>query len=338
MPSLDIGIDLGTSNIIANDATRSVVLREPSVVAVDTRSGEVMAIGAKVYDMIGRAPAYIDVIRPLSEGVISNFKMTEVLIRHLLRRIAGNQLLKPRVTLCVPSETTNVESQAVIDATVSAGARKVYLMEEPVAAAIGAGLDLSKPNGNLIVDIGGGTCDIAVLSLNGIVSKSSIKVAGHTFDDAIIRYMRTRYSLLIGERTAERVKIEIGSVYDGSVESVTDVKGRDLISGLPKKVTVRRSETLRVLREPMDTILRAIVGVIEKTPPELVADIRGNGLILTGGGCLLTGLAQVLERGTKVPTRIADCPEECVAIGTARSFRYLGKLYDGFVHTSTHIH
>ncbi len=338
MASLDIGIDLGTCTAIATDSTRSVVVREPSVVAVDNRTGKVTEIGSRVYEMIGRTPSYMQVIRPLSEGVISNFNMTEVLIRHLLRQITGPQLLKPRVTLCVPSETTNVESQAVIDATVSAGARKVYLIEEPVAAAIGAGLDLSKPEGNLIVDIGGGTCDIAVLSLNGIVTKTSIKTAGRLFDEAIIRFVSSKYNLLIGERTAERIKIEVGSVYEGSSEAITDVKGRDLMTGLPKKISLRRSETLWVLREPMDLILRAVAGVLERTPPELSADIRTNGLVLTGGGARLTGLAQVLERGTKVPTRIAEHPEECVAIGTARSFDYLDKLYDGFVHTSTHTH
>lgn len=338
MASLDIGIDLGTCTIIANDSTRETVIHEPSVVAVDNRSGKVVDIGGKVYDMIGRTPAYIDVVHPLRDGVISDFKMTEVLIKHMLRKISNSQLVKPRVTLCVPSVITNVESQAVIDATVNAGARKVYLIEEPVAAAIGAGIDLSKPDGNLIVDIGGGTCDIAVLSLNGIVCKSSIKLAGNSFDELITRFVRTKYNLLIGARTAERIKIEIGSVYEGSPEAVTEARGRDLITGLPRRITLRRSETLPVLQEPMEMILRAVVGVLEKTPPELVGDIRSNGLVLTGGGSLLTGLDQVLEIGTKVPTRIAEYPTECVAIGAAQSFQYLGKLYDGFVHTSTHTH
>ena len=338
MASLDIGIDLGTCTVIATDSTQSVVVREPSVVAVDSRTDKVIEIGSRVYDMIGRTPNYIHVIRPLNEGVISNFAMTEVLIRHMLKKITGAQMLKPRVTLCVPSDTTNVESQSVINAAVSAGARKVYLIEEPVAAAIGAGLDLSKPEGHLIVDIGGGTCDIAVLSLNGIVTKSSIKTAGRLFDEAIIRFVRNKYNLLIGERTAERIKIEVGSVYEGSPEAVTEVKGRDLMTGLPKKIALRRSETLEVLREPMDVILRAVIGVLERTPPELAADIRSNGILLTGGGSRLTVLIQVLEQTTKVPARIAENPEECVAVGTAKSFDYLDKLYDGFVHTSTHIH
>ena len=338
MASLDIGIDLGTCSIYAIDSARSKILREPSVVAVDRRSGKVMGTGQAVYDMIGKTPEYIEVIHPLQDGVISDFGMTEVLIRHLLRKITDNQLLKPRVCLCVSSAITNVESQAVIDATVSAGARKVYLIEEPVAAAIGAGIDLSLPVGNMIVDVGGGTTDIAVLSLNGIVCKTSVKVAGQAFDEALAKYVRNKYNLLIGERTAERIKIEIGAVCDDMGEAFVDVKGRDLISGLPKKVVMHRSETLQALREPMDQILTAVVSVLERTPPELAADIRESGLLLTGGSVQLTGFAQAIERRTKVPARVVDDPERCVAIGTALSFQYLGKLYDGFVATSTHAH
>ena len=338
MASLDIGIDLGTCNMYAMDCTRKTILREPAVVAIDKRSGKVMGVGQDVYDMIGKTPGYIDVIRPLRDGVISNYEMTEVLIRHLLKKVTGSQLVKPRVCLCVPSVITGVESQAVVDATVASGARKVFLIEEPVAAAIGAGVDLSLPNGNMIIDIGGGTTDIAVLSLNGIVCKASVKVAGNAFDEVLIKYMRSKYNLLIGEPTAERVKIEVGSVYQRDSQACTEVKGRDVISGLPKKVTICCNETLHALKEPMDQILLAIVNVFEKTPPELASDIRANGMVLTGGGVLLQGLAEALEQHTNVPARVADDPERCVAIGTAMSFGYFDQLYDGFVSTSTHAH
>ena len=338
MASLDIGIDLGTCNIYAMDSTRKTILREPAVVAIDKRSGKVMGVGQEVHDMVGKTPGYIDVIRPLSDGVISNYEMTELLIRHMLKKVTGSQLLKPRVCLCVPSAITNVESQAVVDATVASGARKVFLIEEPVAAAIGAGMDLSIPNGNMIVDIGGGTTDIAVLSLNGVVCKASVKVAGHAFDDVLIKHMRRKYNLLIGEPTAERVKIEIGSVYPRDCQATTEVKGRDIVSGLPRKVTLNRSETMHALKEPMDQILSAIVGVFERTPPELASDIRANGIVLTGGGVLLDGLPQAIEQRTGVIARVADDPEHCVAIGTAMSFDYFDKLYDGFVSTSTHAH
>jgi len=256
----------------------------------------------------------------------------------MLKKACRNALVKPRVAVCVPSGITNVESQAVISATVSAGARKVYLIEEPVAAAIGAGIDLSRPNGNLIVDIGGGTTDIAVLSLNGIVSKSSIRIAGNAFDRALVKHMRKAYNMLMGEKTAEQVKMEIGSVNLDSENIATDAKGRDLITGLPKKVKLRRNETIPILLETAEGIVRAIQGVLERTPPELVGDIQRNGLVLTGGGALLSGMDQFLEKRTKVKCIIAENPRDCVAIGTAKSFQYLDKLYDGFVTPSTHTH
>lgn len=280
---MDIGIDLGTSTVIANDAARNVVITEPALVAFDLRKKKVIAIGEAVYRMVGRTPEYIEVRRPLRDGVISDYKMTEVIIRHLLQRICNNQLVKPRVALCVPSATTPVESQAVIDAAVAAGARSVYLIEEPVAAAIGAGIDLSLPNGNMIVDIGGGTTDIAVLSLNGIVCKTSLRVAGQKFDEAIAKYIRSQYNLLVGEKKAEQIKMEIGSVDDEAPEKTANVKGRDLISGLPKQLPLRRSELHPLLHEIANDIVVAAHNVLEKTPPELVGDIYTNGIILTGG-------------------------------------------------------
>ena len=338
MASLDIGIDLGTYSIIASDCTRGIVVKEPSVVAINSRTGAVIGIGADVYKMIGRTPGHIQVVRPLLDGVVSNYKMTEVLIDFLLKRICRNTILRPRVTVCVPSSITEVESQAVIDATVAAGARKVYLIEEPVAAAIGAGIELSRPNGNMVVDIGGGTCDIAVLSLNGIVCKTSLRTAGQEFDEAIIRYLRSEYNLLIGEKTAEELKMQIGSVFEGAPDCTAEAKGRDLLSGLPKKIMLHRAQLYPALREVADMLIHAVQEVLERTPPELVGDIRDNGIILTGGGALIHGLCDLMTEGTRVDTRIAERPEECVAIGTAKSFAYLDTLFDGFLHTSTHVH
>lgn len=331
MATLDIGIDLGTSVTVATDSKRSVTITEPCVAAINTRTGEVIEIGGSVYQMIGRTPPHIRVVHPLEDGVISDMDVTGVMLKHLLRKICTNALVKPRVTVCVPSAVTGVESKAVVDAAILAGARKVYLIEEPVAAAIGAGIDISKPVGNLIVDIGGGTSDVAVLSLNGIVCKNSLRIAGTTFDKALIKYMRSAYNLLIGERTAERVKIEIGSLDPDGEDVTAVVKGRDQITGLPKSVTVRRRETIGIFQEPADQIVRAVQTVLERTPPELVGDIRENGLILTGGGSLLNGLDLLLEKRTKVRAKIADNPCECVVNGAAASFAYIGKLYDGFV-------
>ncbi|WRS27512.1 rod shape-determining protein [Oscillospiraceae bacterium MB08-C2-2] len=340
MSSLDIGIDLGTSNLIATDVEHSTLIREPAVVALSTRTGQVIGIGQEVYRMIGREPKTIQIVHPLRDGVISDFKMTEVMLKYLLKKICGGSLLKPRVALCVPSAITPVESRAVIDSAVGAGARKVYLIEEPVAAAIGAGVDISKPEGNLIVDIGGGTCDIAVLSLYGIVCKASLKVAGGRFDEALIRYIRGRYNLLIGDKSAEELKMKVGTVFpeEGAPEEYWDIKGRDLLTGLPKKIQISRSETVEPLQEQIYSIIRAVQGVLEKTPPELVGDIRTNGIILTGGGSLLHGLDRLMEQETHVVTRTAPEALECVAMGTAKSFDYLGKLFDGFVNPSTHTH
>lgn len=339
MAALDIGIDLGTSTILAGNATRGVIVREPAVVAVNKKTGKVLAIGEEVYKMIGRTPEYIDVIRPLSDGVISDYKMTGAMIRYVLQKISKNRLLKPRLIICVPSSITGVESQSVIDSAVKeAGARQVFLIEEPVAAAIGAGLDISRPVGNMILDIGGGTSDIAVLSLKGVVCKTSAKVAGASFDDVIVRHMRLKYNLLIGEKTAEQIKMTIGSVWEDSPHAEMEAKGRHIVSGLPSKVTITRQELVPGLREVAAQILQACQSVLERTPPELASDIRSNGIVMTGGGSLIDGLDAYIAQGTKVETRLADNPVDCVALGTARAFDYLGKLFDGFLETSSHIH
>lgn len=338
MASVDIGIDLGTASILVYIGDQGIVLREPSVVAVNNRTDEILTVGDEAYQMIGKTPADISAIRPLKDGVISDYKMTEVMIKYFLRKSCKTNIMKPRVALCVPSLITGVEAQAAVDAAVVAGARNVYLIEEPVAAAIGAGIDISAPNGNMILDIGGGTSDIAVLSLNGIVCKNSVKVAGDKFDQAIIRYVRGMYNILIGERMAERMKIAIGSIDNQAEDASFEVKGRNLATGLPVKRMITRRELYAPLLDNVLEIYNAIHSVMEKTPPELVGDIQTNGLVMTGGGVLLHGLDTYLSKRLKCPVRIADNPVECVAIGTGRSFEFIDRLYDGFIASSTHKH
>lgn len=338
MSSVDIGIDLGTATVLVYKGDEGIVLREPSVVAINTRTGAVYSVGAEAHAMIGKTPANITAIRPLADGVISDYKMCEEMMKYFLRKTSQSNLVRPRVALCVPSMVTNVEAQAVVDAAVAAGARSVYLIEEPVAAAIGAGIDIARPNGNIILDIGGGTSDIAVLSLNGIVCKNSIKVAGDKFNDAIVRYVRSTYNLLIGTRMAENIKISIASV-DADAENVfCDVKGRHLANGLPTKRTITRKEIYPVMLELAVEIRNAVHSVVERTPPELVGDLFENGLVMTGGGAMLHGFPPYLSKELKMPVRLAENPVECVVIGTGRSFEFVNDLVDGFVTSSTHKH
>ena len=317
--STDIGIDLGTASILVYIKNKGVVLREPSVVAYDRNTNEIRAIGEEARMMIGRTPGNIVAIRPLRQGVIADYTITEKMIRYYIQKAVGRRVFrKPRISVCVPSQITEVERKAVEDATFNAGAREVYLVEEPLAAAIGAGVDISKPAGNMVVDIGGGTTDIAVISLGGTVVSESIKVAGDDFNDAIVRYMRKHHNLLIGERTGEEIKIKIGTCYPRTDELALDVRGRDLVSGLPKTVTITSSETEEALREPTDQIVEAVHIVLEKTPPELAADISDRGIVLTGGGALLHGLEHLLEERLGITTMTAEDPMNCVAIGTGR--------------------
>jgi rod shape-determining protein MreB len=339
MASNDIGIDLGTATIIIYDSQMERLLCEPSVVAYDVRSGEVLAVGEAAQRMIGRTPDRIRAAMPLANGVISDFDMTKAIITRFIRDIYANGLIKPRVIVCVPSGITEVESDAVVSAAAGAGARKVYLIEEPVAAALGAGIDISKPEGNLIVDIGGGTSDIAVLSFHGIVCKSSVRIAGRKFDEAIVRYVRNKYGLLIGDRMAESAKIAIASVcYEPDEEMTCEVKGRNLHTGLPGKLTLTRADLREALIDPAMQIVEAVCKILEVTPPELSADLHQNGIILTGGGSLLHGFDRLLKKETKLPVRIANDPTECVARGTAMAFSYLDSLSDGFVKSSTYLH
>ncbi len=320
----DIGIDLGTASILVYIRGKGVVLKEPSVVAFDRDTNKIKAIGENARLMLGRTPGNIIAVRPLRQGVISDYKVTERMMKYFIQKAMGRHTFrKPRVAVCVPSGVTEVEKKAVEDATYEAGAREVSIIEEPIAAAIGAGIDISRPCGNMIVDIGGGTSDIAVISLGGTVVSASIKVAGDDFDEAIVRWMRKKHNLLVGERTAEDLKIKIGTVYDVGEETFQDVRGRDLVTGLPKTITVSSKETEEALREPVNQIVETIHSVLEKTPPELAADIADRGIVLTGGGSLLRGLEELIHSRTGINTITAEDPMTAVAVGTGKYVEFL---------------
>ena len=323
--SVDIGIDLGTASVLVYVKGKGVVLKEPSVVAFNRDTNEIKAIGEEARLMLGRTPGNIIAVRPLRQGVISDYTVTEKMIKYFVQKSLGRRLFKkPRISICVPSGVTEVERKAVEEATYAAGAREVYLIEEPVAATIGAGIDISKPCGNMIVDIGGGTADIAVISLGGTVVNTSIKIAGDDFDEAIVRYMRKKHNLLIGERTAEDIKIKIGTTYPSMEEESMEVRGRNLVTGLPRTVTITSSETEEALRETTSQIVEAVIGVLEQTPPELSADILDRGIVLTGGGAMLRGLEELIEERTGITTVTAEDPLKGVAIGTGRFVEFVG--------------
>lgn len=321
--SSDIGIDLGTANVLVYIEGKGVVLREPSVVAIDRDTNKIMAVGSEARRMLGRTPGNIVAIRPLREGVISDYTVTEKMVKYFVQKSVGRWLRRPRITVCVPSGVTEVERRAVEDAMYQAGARRVEIIEEPIAAAIGAGIDISKACGSMIVDIGGGTADIAVISLGGTVVSTSIKIAGDDFDEAIVRYMRKKHNLLIGERTAEDIKIKIGTAYKRPEVMTMDVRGRNLITGLPKTITVTSEETEEALREATTNVVESVHSILEKTPPELASDIADRGIVLTGGGSLLQGLDQLIENKTGINVITADDALTCVAIGTGQYVEYL---------------
>lgn len=324
MQYTDIGIDLGTASILVYIRGKGVVLKEPSVVAFDRDTQKIKAIGEDARLMLGRTPGNIVAVRPLRQGVISDYKVTEQMMKHFIQKALGRKTFrKPIIAVCVPSGVTEVEKKAVEDATYQAGARDVKIIEEPIAAAIGAGIDISKPCGNMIVDIGGGTSDIAVISLGGTVVSASIKVAGDDFDEAIVRYMRKKHNLLIGERTAEDIKIRIGSAFPRPELEQVDVRGRNLVTGLPKTITVTSMETEEALRDTTVQIVEAVHSVLEKTPPELAADIADRGIVLTGGGSLLYGLEELIESKTGITTMTAEEPMTAVAIGTGKYVEFL---------------
>ena len=332
--SKDIGIDLGTASVLVYVKGKGVVLREPSVVAMDKNTGKLLKVGAEANAMLGRTPGNIIAMRPLREGVISDYDMTERMLKEFIKKVTSFRLFKPRVVICVPSGITEVEERAVVDAGIQAGARRVYLIEEPVAAAIGAGIDIAKPDGHMVVDIGGGTSDIAVISLSGVVESASIKVAGDQFNESIVKYMRRKHNVLVGERTAELMKMEIGCVFPKEQETSIEIKGRCLMTGLPKVITVTSTEMLEAFEEPVERILEAVHGVLERTPPELVADISNNGIVMTGGGSLVDGVDRLIEARTGIHTVVAEDAISCVAEGTGKSLDSLNSMTDGTVNLS----
>lgn len=326
---MDIGVDLGTANVLVYIKGKGVVLREPSVVAIDRDTNKVLAIGEEARKMLGRTPGNIVAIRPLREGVIADYDTTESMLRHFIEKVAGRSFIfKPRIMVCIPSGVTTVEKRAVLEAAVQAGARKTYLIEEPLAAALGAGLDISEPYGAMVVDIGGGTTDVAVISLGGIVASESLRIGGDKFDDAIVRYVKKEYNMMIGERTAEEIKMNIGTAIRGRREGSMEVRGRDLLSGLPKTVRMSAVEIGEALNEPVEAIVQCVKAVLETTPPELAADIMDRGIVMTGGGALLYALDELIQKETGIPTYLAEDPLSCVALGTGKALESIENLED----------
>jgi rod shape-determining protein MreB len=318
--SNEVGIDLGTANVLVFIKGKGIVLNEPSVVAINKDTNEILAVGEEARQMLGRTPGNIIAVRPLRDGVISDYDITERMLKYFIRKTCGaGKFFKPKIMVCVPSGVTEVEKRAVREATMQAGGKDVFLMEEPVAAAIGAGLDISKPDGTMVIDIGGGTTDIAVMSMGGIVASASVKIAGDKFDDAIIKYMRKEHKLYIGERTAEDLKLNIGTAYPREVNISMECRGRDLVTGLPKIVEVSSKEMMEALEESLSNICEAIHRVLETTPPELAADISNSGIVITGGGALLYGIDKRIEQRMGLNAIIAENPMDCVAIGTGKA-------------------
>ena len=324
----DLGIDLGTANTLVFMQGKGIIIREPSVVAIQTNTKDVLAVGEEAKRMIGRTPGHIVAIRPLSDGVIADFDITQSMLKYFIKKGSrGRSIFSPRVVVCVPSGVTEVEKRAVEEAAISAGAREAFLIEEPMAAAIGAGLPVQEPNGSMVVDIGGGTTEVAIISLGGIVTSKSIRVAGDELDESIVYYIKKEYNLMIGERTAEEVKIQVGSAYLASNnEKKIGVRGRDLISGLPKNIDISSSEIYEAMKEAIANIIDAIKFTLEKTPPELASDIMEQGIMLTGGGALLEGLDKLIKSETGMPIRIAENPLDCVAIGTGKALEDIETL------------
>jgi len=328
---MDIGIDLGTASVLVYIKGKGIVINEPSVVAIDINTNKILEVGEEARKMLGRTPGNIVAIRPLRDGVISDFDITEKMLKYFIKKAVGNSIIKPRVIICVPSGVTEVEKRAVLEASMNAGAKKTYLIEEPVAAAIGAGLDITKPSGHMIIDMGGGTTDIAVISLGGIVVSRSIKVAGDKCDDAIVRYVRKKYNVMIGLRSAEELKMSIGAAFPAEEEMYMEVRGRNLVTGLPVNLTISTSDMLEALEETITSIADAVHSVLEKTPPELAADISEKGIIMTGGGCLIQGLDKLLEKRTGLVVHIAEDAVSCVAKGTGQSLEHMDVLKDSLI-------
>lgn len=327
----DIGVDLGTASVLVYVKGKGIVLREPSVVAMEKDSGKIIALGEEARRMLGRTPGNIIATRPLREGVIADYDVTEKMLRYFINKACGRSFFfRPRIMVCIPSGVTGVEERAVRQAALQAGARQAHLIEEPLAAALGAGLDISEPNGSMVVDIGGGTTDVAVLSLGGIVASASLRVGGDKFDESIVRFIRREFNLMIGERTAEELKINIGTAYPrGKTENAAmEIRGRDLVSGLPKTVTITSQQTFDAMQETVEAVVGAVKEVLEKTPPELSADIINKGIVMTGGGSLLNGLDTLISKETSLPVYVADDPLSCVALGTGKALSMIEMLPD----------
>ena len=325
----DIGIDLGTASVIVFKKGSGIVLHEPSVVAIDKNTDRIIAVGEEARQMLGRTPGHIVAIRPLKEGVIADYDTTEKMLTYFIRKIMGNKLFfKPRVIVCIPTGATDVEERAVRQATISSGARHAFIIEEPLAAALGAGINISEATGNMVVDVGGGTSDIAVLSLGGLVCNDSLRIGGDKFDEAIIRYVRRIYNLMIGDRTAEEIKIRVGTAYvtDDNRNRSMEVRGRDLLTGLPKTISITSAESWEALQEPVEAVIEGVKKVLEITPPELAADIVNNGIVMTGGGSLLDGLDVLLSKETNLPVHIAEEAICCVAMGTGKALNEMSVI------------
>lgn len=331
---MDIGIDLGTASVLVYVKGKGIVLKEPSVVAVDRNTNRLLKIGNEAQQMLGRTPGNIMAVRPLRYGVISQYDVTMRMLQYVMKKTGTRGLFRPRVVVCIPSGITEVEERAVYDATIQAGAKRAYLIEEPIAAALGAGMDIGKPKGSMVVDIGGGTTDIAVISMGGVVVSDSIRVAGDLFDDAIIKFVKKKHGLLIGERTAEELKKGIGAVWTREEDESMTVKGRSMSEGLPKTVKVNSQEMLEALEEPATQIVEAICGVLERTPPELIGDITGDGIVLTGGGALIYGLANLITNVTGIKSYLAKDPILCVAKGTGVALDNLSAIPEGVINLS----
>jgi rod shape-determining protein MreB len=333
----DMAVDLGTANTLVYVRGRGIVLNEPSVVAINTKTGAILAVGAEAKRMIGRTPAHIVAIRPLKDGVIADFDVTEKMLRYFIQKVHRRSFLaKPRVVVCVPSGITGVEQRAVEEATISAGARSAYIIEEPMAAAIGAGLPVHEPTGNMIVDIGGGTTEVAVVSLGGIVTSQSIRIGGDELDESIINYIKKEYSLMLGERTAEEIKMAIASAFPMPEEPQAEIRGRDLVTGLPKTIVVAAEEIRRAIEEPVNAIVDAVKNTLDKTPPELAADIMEKGIVLAGGGALLRGLDERLKHETGMPIHIADDPLFAVAVGSGKCLEEFEALKRVLISSTRH--
>ena len=329
----EVGIDLGTANVLVYIKGKGIVLNEPSVVAINNDTDEILAVGEEARQMLGRTPANIVAIRPLRDGVVSDYDITERMLKYFIRKTCGSgRFFKPRIMVCVPSGVTEVEKRAVREAAEQAGGKDVFLMEEPVAAAIGAGIDISKPDGVMVIDIGGGTTDIAVISLGGIVASSSVKMAGDKFDEAIVKYMRKAHKLYIGERTAEELKMTIGTAFPREEVISRECRGRDLVTGLPKSVEVTSEEIMDALDEPLHEICETVHNVLERTPPELAADISNSGIVVTGGGALLYGIDKRIEDRTGIKVIIAEDPKSCVAIGTGKALNEMDSLKSTYLN------